>query len=52
LESFTIGLQRVLEGVVAVAAGAVAGSVALVGFGIDSGIEVPAAPVVLVRLLA
>jgi divalent metal cation (Fe/Co/Zn/Cd) transporter len=35
-----------------VAAGAVAGSVALVGFGIDSGIEVAAATVVIVRLLA
>jgi divalent metal cation (Fe/Co/Zn/Cd) transporter len=51
LESFTIG-YNVLEGLVAVAAGAVAGSVALVGFGIDSGIEVAAATVVIVRLLA
>lgn len=51
LELLTIG-YNVLEGVVAVAAGAVAGSVALVGFGIDSGIEVAAATVVIVRLLA
>lgn len=37
---------------VAVIAGLVAGSVALTGFGVDSGIEVAAALVVLVRLLA
>ncbi|MEE1941262.1 cation transporter [Streptomyces sp. TRM 70361] len=48
---FTIGYNLV-EGVVAVSAGAVAGAVSLVGFGIDSGIEVAAATVVLVRLLA
>ena len=50
-EGITIG-YNVLEGVVAVAAGLVAGSVALTGFGADSGIEVAAATVVLVRLLA
>jgi divalent metal cation (Fe/Co/Zn/Cd) transporter len=50
-EGVTIG-YNVLEGVVAVAAGLVAGSVALTGFGVDSGIEVAAAFVVLVRLLA
>jgi hypothetical protein len=35
---FTIG-YNVVEGVLAVAAGAVAGLVSLVGFGVDSGIE-------------
>lgn len=43
---------NVLEGVVAVAAGLVAGSIALVGFGFDSWIEVASATVVLVRLRA
>jgi hypothetical protein len=47
----TIG-YNVLEGVVAVTAGLLAGSIALVGFGLDSGIEVAAATVVLVRLRA
>lgn len=50
-EGITIG-YNVLEGVVAVTAGLVAGSVALTGFGVDSGIEVAAATVVLLRLLA
>lgn len=50
-EGITIGYNA-LEGVVAVAAGLVAGSVALTGFGVDSGIEVAAAAVVLTRLLA
>ena len=50
-EGVTIG-YNILEGVVAVTAGLVAGSVALTGFGVDSGIEVAAAVVVLVRLLA
>lgn len=40
-----------VEGVVAVVAGALAGSAALVGFGLDSGIEVSASAVVLVHLL-
>ncbi|AVH60811.1 MULTISPECIES: cation diffusion facilitator family transporter [Streptomyces] len=48
---FTIG-YNVIEGIIAVAAGTVAGAVSLIGFGIDSGIEVAAAVVVLVRLLA
>lgn len=48
---FTIG-YNMIEGVIAVAAGTVAGAVSLIGFGIDSGIEVAAAAVVLVRLLA
>jgi divalent metal cation (Fe/Co/Zn/Cd) transporter len=43
---------NVIEGVVAVTAGLVAGSIALVGFGFDSGIEVASATVVLVRLRA
>lgn len=51
LEQATIG-YNVVEGVVAVTAGAVAGLVSLVGFGIDSGIEVAAASVVLHRLYA
>ncbi|MFJ3620568.1 cation diffusion facilitator family transporter [Streptomyces iakyrus] len=48
---FTIG-YNVVEGVIAVAAGTAAGAVSLIGFGIDSGIEVAAAVVVLIRLLA
>ena len=40
----------VIEGVVAVTAGLAAGSIALVGFGIDSGIEVFAASVVIWQL--
>lgn len=40
----------VVEGVIAVAAGLAAGSIALVGFGIDSGIEVFAAGVVIWQL--
>lgn len=51
LAQLTIG-YNLLEGVVAVSAGLVAGLVSLVGFGIDSGIEVAAAGVVLHRLLA
>ncbi len=39
-----------LEGIVAVAAGLVAGSVSLVGFGLDSGIEVSAALILTWRL--
>jgi cation diffusion facilitator family transporter len=39
LEYFTIS-WNVIEAVVAIAAGLIAGSVALVGFGVDSGIEV------------
>ena len=51
LEQATIA-YNVVEGVIAVAVGLVAGSVALVGFGFDSGIEVAAAAVVLWRLRA
>lgn len=39
LESFTI-TWNVVEAFVAIGAGIIAGSVALVGFGVDSGIEV------------
>lgn len=39
LEYITVGYNS-LEGVLSIAAGVVAGSIALVGFGIDSGIEV------------
>lgn len=42
----------VIEGVVAVTAGIAAGSIALIGFGIDSGIEVVAASVVVWQLRA
>ena len=48
---FTIG-YNVIEGVIAIGAGLIAGAVSLVGFGVDSGIEVAAATVVLVRLTA
>jgi hypothetical protein len=49
LEYFTVG-WNVIEGVVAIGAGLLAGSVALVGFGIDSGIEVISALGLLWRL--
>jgi divalent metal cation (Fe/Co/Zn/Cd) transporter len=45
----TLGYNA-LEGVVAIAAGTVAGSVALISFGIDSGIELTASSVALWRL--
>ncbi|MGH9250729.1 MAG: cation diffusion facilitator family transporter [Acidimicrobiales bacterium] len=48
---FTIG-YNLIEGVIAVAAGLTAGAVSLIGFGVDSGIEVAAAAVVLTRLSA
>jgi divalent metal cation (Fe/Co/Zn/Cd) transporter len=48
---FTIG-YNLIEGVVAVTAGLAASAVSLIGFGIDSGIEVAAAAVVLTRLTA
>ena len=51
LEQATIA-YNVAEGVIAVTAGVAAGLVSLIGFGIDSGIEVAAAAVVLHRLLA
>src|SRR5258708_39267284 len=49
LEYFTIGWNT-LEGLVAVVAGAVAGSVSLVGFGIDSFIEGTSGSVLLWRM--
>ena len=51
LEQVTIG-YNVVEGIVAVTFGIVAGSIALTGFGFDSWIEVTAAAVVLRRLRA
>jgi len=49
LEYFTIAWNG-LEGLVAVAAGAIAGSISLVGFGIDSFIEVTSGSVLLWRM--
>jgi cation diffusion facilitator family transporter len=49
LEYFTVG-WNVIEGVVAIAAGLLAGSVALIGFGVDSSIEVISAIGLLWRL--
>jgi len=49
LNRLTIG-WNVAEGVIALAAGLVAGSVSLVGFGLDSGIEVSAALILAWRL--
>jgi divalent metal cation (Fe/Co/Zn/Cd) transporter len=49
LEYVTVG-WNVIEGVVAIAAGIIAGSVALVGFGVDSSIEVISALGLLWRL--
>jgi divalent metal cation (Fe/Co/Zn/Cd) transporter len=51
LERTTIG-YNIMEGIVAVVAGLAAGSIALIGFGFDSCIEVAAAAVVLHRLRA
>lgn len=51
LEYFTIGYNS-LEGLIAVAAGLIAGSVALVGFGFDSLIEVTSGVALLWRLHA
>ncbi len=49
LEHFTIG-WNVIEAFVAIGAGVIAGSVALVGFGVDSGVEVISAVGLLWRL--
>ena len=51
LELFTVGYNS-LEGLIAVAFGLFAGSVALIGFGFDSGIEVLSGLVLLWRLNA
>jgi len=49
LEYFSVG-WNVLEGLVAIVAGSMAGSISLVGFGIDSFIEVTSASVLLWRM--
>ena len=51
LEYFTIGYNS-LEGLIAVGAGLMAGSIALIGFGFDSLIEVTSGAVLLWRLYA
>jgi divalent metal cation (Fe/Co/Zn/Cd) transporter len=51
LQYITIG-YNVVEGVIAITAGLAAASVALVGFGVDSGVEVVAALLIAVRLRA
>jgi divalent metal cation (Fe/Co/Zn/Cd) transporter len=51
LEYLTIA-YNVLEGVIAIAAGLVASSIALIGFGLDSGIEVAASALLVWRLLS
>jgi cation diffusion facilitator family transporter len=48
-EYFTVG-WNIIEGIVAIAAGIVAGSIALVGFGLDSCIEVASGIVLIWRL--
>ena len=49
LEYFTIGWNS-LEGVVSIVAGVLAGSISLIGFGIDSFIEVTSGAALLWRL--
>lgn len=49
LTALTVG-YNLLEGVISLVAGALAGSVSLIGFGIDSGIEVLASITALWRL--
>jgi len=49
LEHLTVG-WNILEGIVAILSGALAGSVALMGFGIDSGIESASGGILLWRL--
>ena len=51
LEYLTIG-WNIIEGVVAVASGAISGSIALMGFGIDSFIETSSGAILLWRLRA
>ena len=51
LEYFTIGYNS-LEGLIAIGAGLIAGSIALVGFGFDSLIEVTSGSILLWRLQA
>ena len=49
LEYFTIAWNT-LEGLIAIAAGVIAGSISLVGFGIDSFIEVTSGSILLWRM--
>src|SRR5689334_5037765 len=51
LEYLTIG-WNIVEGIVAVASGALSGSIALVGFGVDSFIETSSGVILLWRLRA
>ena len=51
LEQFTI-FYNVFEGIIAITAGLIASYISLIGFGVDSGIEVFAAVLVLTRLRA
>lgn len=51
LQYVTIG-YNVVEGIIAIAAGLAAASVALVGFGVDSGVEIVSALLIAVRLRA
>ncbi len=49
LEAFTV-FWNSLEGIIAIASGVIAGSIALVGFGFDSGIEVLSGLILWIRL--
>ncbi len=49
LEYFTVG-WNLLEGVIAIASGIIAASIALVGFGLDSFVEVAAGSILIWRL--
>ena len=51
LEYFTVG-WNILEGIIAVAAGIVAGSIALIGFGVDSFVETVSGAILIWRLSA
>lgn len=51
LEYLTVGWNS-LEGIIAIGAGIFAGSVALVGFGVDSAIEVSSGAIILWRLVS
>ncbi len=51
LEYLTVG-WNVLEGIIAVGAGLAAGSIALIGFGVDSFVETISGAVIIWRLMA
>ncbi len=51
LEYLTVG-WNILEGIIAVAAGIAAGSIALIGFGVDSFVETISGAVIIWRLMA